>query len=267
MAREQHLLSGSRLQELKEGDMIAGKADVLIVDDDINLADTISDILMEKGYTTLTTHSAEEALKKMGEMEFAVVLIDIKLPVMNGVEAFKRIKEISPKTAVIMMTAFSVEELIKDALQKGAYGVLNKPLDIEKVITMIEAAKADEITVLVVDEDVNTQRALRDILESKGYAVAVAGSGEEAIEIIKRRPKDIVFIDLKLPLLNGLETGLVIRKINPKIAVVIMTAFRQEFGEMIEQALNSCACCCIYKPFDPKQVADIAEAIVKKIKE
>ena len=66
--------------------------------------------------------------------------MDIKMPMMNGVEAYRRIKKISPDSVVFMMTAHTVKELVREALEEGAYSILYKPLDIEKTIKLVKEA-------------------------------------------------------------------------------------------------------------------------------
>lgn len=114
---------------------------VLIVDDDSELCETLADILEAADFYVETAKGGEEGVKKIKERFFNVVLLDVKLPGMNGVDAFKEIKKISPKTRAIMMTAYAVEELIKEALNECAFSVLYKPFEIDKMLDLIEMAK------------------------------------------------------------------------------------------------------------------------------
>ena len=116
---------------------------VLIVDDNENLCMTLSFILNRKGYATTTVSDGSDAIKLAEETPFDLTLMDIRMPGMNGVEAFKKIKRLRPKVAVVMMTAYSVEELVQEALEEGAFGILYKPLDIDKVISLIEEVKGE----------------------------------------------------------------------------------------------------------------------------
>lgn len=114
---------------------------VLIVDDNSELCETLADILEMAGFDVESAEGGEEGIKKVKERFFDVVLMDIKLPGMNGVDTFKAIKKISPKTRAIMMTAYAVEALIKEALNECAFTVLYKPFDLDKVLDLIERAK------------------------------------------------------------------------------------------------------------------------------
>jgi CheY-like chemotaxis protein len=117
------------------------KASILVVDDNVNLARTTAMILKCKGYAVTTASNGGEALEKVKHQAFAIILMDIKMPVMNGVDTYKNIKVIRPEAVVIMMTAYAVEELIQEALAEGAYGVLYKPLDIEALTALINEAR------------------------------------------------------------------------------------------------------------------------------
>ena len=112
---------------------MAKKISVLVVDDDINFADSTIDLLNEKGFDSICAYSGKDGIVKAKEKAFDVILMDMKMPVMNGVETYREIKKISPKTVVIMITAYRVEDLIRDGIREGAYGLVRKPLDIDIV--------------------------------------------------------------------------------------------------------------------------------------
>jgi len=114
---------------------------VLIVDDDPELRETLADVLEMAGFGVETAGGGEEAIMKVKERSFDVVLLDIKLPGMNGVDTFKAIKKISPETRAIMMTAYAMEALINEALSACAFTVLYKPFEPDKVLELIEEAR------------------------------------------------------------------------------------------------------------------------------
>ena len=236
---------------------------VLIVDDDANCCSTLSRILEKKGYAATIAESGMRAIELVKGKPFDVILMDIKMPIMNGVEACKNIKRIRPAAVVIFMTAFSVEDLIKEAIKDGAYAVIRKPFDIDAVVNMIEKSRNGAL-LAVVDDDPNIGKTMKSVLERKGYGVATCLTGEEAIALAKDRPCDIFFVDMKLPVLNGLETYLEIKKTNPQAVVVMMTAYQQEMNELVRQAIEKGAYACLYKPFDMDKVLEIVEEIFKK---
>jgi two-component system response regulator HydG len=242
------------------------KASILIVDDNLSQCKTMSLILRHKGYAVATANDGPEAIQRVQESPFDIIFMDIKMPLMNGVETYRRIKEIRPEAVVMMMTAYAVEDLIQQALEEGAYGVVYKPLDIERLIAIIEEARQrrDGALVLVVDDDPGTCITLRNILTKKGYEVGIAPSGEEAIALARQKAYDILFIDMRLPVLNGLETYLAIRAINPQAVAIMMTAYRQEVAGLVEEALRNSAYSCFYKPLDIEELLRLVEEIVKR---
>ena len=113
------------------------KKSVLIVDDNVNLTKTMAFVLKRKGFTVSTAKDGLEAIDKVREQDFALIFMDIKMPQMNGVEAYKRIRKINSGIVVMMMTAYAVEDLIKEALEEGAIGIIYKPLDLDSVVALV----------------------------------------------------------------------------------------------------------------------------------
>ena len=167
------------------------------------------------------------------------------------------------------MTAYTVDELIQEALIEGAYGILYKPLDMNNVLSLIEKARESKEGgfILVVDDDPGTTITLRNILSKRGNIVGIAHTGEEAISLAHEKEYDVIIIDMKLPTINGLETYLAIKKIDSKIVAIMMTGFRQEMGDLVEAALTNNAYTCLYKPLDIDLLLKLIDNVLKLRKE
>lgn len=111
---------------------------VLIVDDDRDHADSVGDILTMRGYDVDIANSGEAGVAKFAAGRFDIVLMDVKMPGMNGVEAFFAIQQLRSDARVMMMTGFSVEQLVDEAMAKGALGTLRKPLAIPQLLHTLE---------------------------------------------------------------------------------------------------------------------------------
>ncbi|MFQ5800185.1 MAG: response regulator [Candidatus Hydrothermarchaeales archaeon] len=113
---------------------------ILIIDDDVGMCETLSDIFEEKGYIADVAHTGKEGLEKTRARFYNVALIDIKLPDMEGTEVLARLKTINPHIIAIIVTAFASLQSSIDALNKGAYSYILKPLDMDKVLATIRKA-------------------------------------------------------------------------------------------------------------------------------
>lgn len=245
------------------------EGNILLVDDNLSQCKTMAFILQRKGYRVTMAQDGPEAIALVEKNPYDIIFMDIKMPIMNGVEAYKRIKKIRPEAKVMMMTAYAVEDLVQEALQEGAYGIIYKPLDIEKVLNVILKARENKqgALILVVDDDPGTCTSLKNILKKKGFRVGTANTGEDAIKATQGEHFDIIFIDMRLPTLNGLETYLAIKKINPGAVAVMMTAYHQEMSELVEQAIHNNAYSCLHKPLDMSTMLNlISEILTRKEK-
>ncbi len=121
---------------------------ILIVDDDAELRENLSEVLKEAGYHTEGASSGKEAVEKCGSGEFDVVLLDFMMPKMSGIETLIELRRVSSRTKIIMVTAFATVENAVDAIKKGASDYISKPFKIDELLTtvrrVIEEAKFEE---------------------------------------------------------------------------------------------------------------------------
>ncbi len=113
---------------------------VLIIDDDDQLRFSFQKLLNEEGYTAETAPSGEAGLKKIEATPPDLVILDMRLPGMNGLETFKRINKMDPKLPVIIMTAFGTTETAIEATKMGAFDYILKPFDIPEMLDIIKKA-------------------------------------------------------------------------------------------------------------------------------
>ena len=239
------------------------KPTILVVDDNQDLLETFAMILKRRGYRVQTAGNGLSAINKFKEQNFDVTLMDIVMPEMNGVDAFKKIKEIQPGAPIILMTAYTDEELIQNAKNEGARQIIHKPIHIDQLIELINETAGNQ-PILIVDDDADICETLTQVLELQGYDALSASSGEEAVMMTKGTAFQIAIIDVKLPKIDGLETLLRLKEINPDIIVIMMTGFRNEVKEALDKAQAASAITCLYKPFDPAVAAELVKKIIEK---
>ena len=150
---------------------------IMVVDDDAGIRVTLEGMIEEEGYEVTGVEDGYRAIELAKEAPFALIFMDIKMPGINGVETYREIKKVSPQSVVVMMTGYSVEELIKEALEEGAYAVLYKPFAVEQIIGILQAVLKSTF-VLVVDDQAADRETMRAILEENGYTVSDAQDGE-----------------------------------------------------------------------------------------
>ena len=112
---------------------------ILVVDDNPAMADTLADILEAEGFKVHAANSGVEALKFMAEQPVDILLTDVKMPNMNGLELFQKARKLFPQLITIFMTAYSADELIQQGMAEGVKIVLTKPLEINFLLHLFSA--------------------------------------------------------------------------------------------------------------------------------
>ncbi len=113
---------------------------ILIVDDEKNYPPIIAAVLETEGYETLTAHSGSDAMSIFNHSDVDLVLADLKMPGMNGIELLEKIKAKDPDLPVIMMTAHGTVEKAVEAMQKGAHNFIQKPFDNDQLVVFVKKA-------------------------------------------------------------------------------------------------------------------------------
>jgi DNA-binding response OmpR family regulator len=104
---------------------------VLVVDDEPDFIELLREFLTVKGYEVIAASNGEEALRKVKEDRPHLILLDVRMPKMNGLEVLKQVREIDHEVGVIMVTAVNEEETGRQALKLGAFDYITKPLDLK----------------------------------------------------------------------------------------------------------------------------------------
>ena len=103
---------------------------ILIVDDEKEICTVLSDSLSQEGYRVFTAQNGKTALQLARKEKPDLILLDIKMPIMDGIEVLRRIKKMKRKIAVIMITAYGNLETARKAMKLGAYDFVTKPFDL-----------------------------------------------------------------------------------------------------------------------------------------
>jgi two-component system NtrC family response regulator len=151
---------------------------ILIVDDEKNYLLVLSAVLEEEGYEVLTALSGLEALETQKSSDVDLVLTDMKMPGMDGIELLERIKAYDPDLPVIMMTAHGTVDKAVEAMQKGAYSYILKPFDNERLILYVKRA-------ISVYQVVKENRRLRNAVESQYQFGKIIGKSKAMRDVFE----------------------------------------------------------------------------------
>jgi len=221
---------------------------VLIVDDDSDHAESLADVIEMRGHTVQLAYSGEEAIEQFRSADFDFVLLDVRLPGINGVETFLELKKIRPAVQVMLMTGYSVEQLVAQAIEGGALGVLHKPFAALQVLELLSKV-APRGRVLVADSDAEFVGSVVPILQMAGYAVEVAATGAEALDKMLNDPVDCLVLDMRLPVLSGAELYARLIKAGRAMPTVLVTGGHEDAEG--DPRLRSQIRGMLFKPFDP----------------
>ena len=226
---------------------------ILIVDDEADTCANLSDILTDLGYQVDTANDGFAALELVKKNDYDIALLDLRMPGMDGVELYRRIREVSAGTVAIVVTAYASSDTAKSARAAGAWQILPKPVNIGSLLNLVSEA-LDNPLILVVDDDRDLCENLWDVMRDRGYRVHLAHDVTDAERAVQHHDFQVVLIDMKLPSGDGGQVLRLLRQKDPKARTVIITGFASEMDTRVQQALAAGANAVCYKPFDVEKL-------------
>lgn len=239
---------------------------ILVVDDDLRLLKLLSDTLTTIGYKATTVTSASDALSRLANKSFDLVISDISMPEMDGFELLGKIRKAYPKLPVIFITGLARPDMIGKAHPEG---FLAKPFRISNLEELIErtlSGKEETVSsnssrILVIDDDDNFREMLIEALKVCDYKVIPAASPKEALELLKSVSVDAVITDIKMPVMDGVSLAKTIKEKHPDLPVILVTAYhvfeRYSFDDQQKVADG-----VLQKPFGLELIFDMLKKVI-----
>ncbi|KPA16460.1 response regulator receiver protein [Candidatus Magnetomorum sp. HK-1] len=248
------------------------KYKVLIVEDDPDALQQLARTVRKEGFEVIEAGDGEQGLKKFESDLPDIVITDLKMPGISGMEVLHTIKRTSPHTQVIVITAFGKIDTAILAIREGAIDYIKKPIDLDLILLAIGRAKEklDKYnkqpffpTVLLAEDDQVARSSLVRVIEKEGWKVLAAADGEETIKLFRKNKVDIVLLDIKMPKKDGIQTLKELREITKDFESIILTGYGNELDAI--NAMRSGAINFLRKPIDLDQMLISIEKAIEKL--
>lgn len=246
---------------------------LLIVDDDRVICEQLGKELKRNFFNVLMASSASSGLDILAKENVDILILDVKLPDMDGLEVLGRAKDLKPGCEVIVITGYGTQEIAIESLRRGAIDYVEKPFNLEELSAALGRAqerlsKRDELDyrykILVIDDEKSIVERLKQCITKEGYEAFGAFCGEEGLDIIENNKIDIIITDIQMDDINGIELFEKAKRMFPDIEGIMVTGFRDR--ELAIRALRSGAFDYIPKPVDLEELFISLNRAVEKIK-
>jgi len=237
-------------------------SDILVVDDDQNMRLTMAEILRDDGYTVHIAASGEEAVELCRTQTFRLILMDVRMPGINGLEAFRGIRQNCKRSQIVLMSAYTDPDLIESALREGVHAFLKKPVDMEAVGRLIAAVTST--SVLYVGELDATSQGLYDALLTGGYRPSLAPSIDDSLMLCQQICYDAVILDLEAVRGDGDAGFARFHAEMPEIPMILIHSGDAESVNEARSAILSGAMAELKRPFPPDAVLSLLEIVKKR---
>lgn len=249
-----------------------GKYKVLIVEDDVAGRKQLAKVIQKEGFEVITAGDGGEGLETLKEELPEIVVTDLKMPGMDGLEFISKARSLAPNIKIILATAFGETDVAIAALREGVLAYLKKPIDLDLLVAALEKA-SQEIAecrrtppfpaLLVVEDERTTRRFLVRALEKDDWEVLQAADGKEAMDIFRKSKIDIVLLDLMMPEKDGLQTLNEMRSLTHDFEAIILTGHGDESSAI--RAMRDGVASFLEKPVESGRLINVIEVALGKL--
>jgi CheY-like chemotaxis protein len=223
---------------------------ILVVDDDEDHARSLAELFEMEGHLPQLAFNGKDAVEAFRSGDFDLAFMDVMMPGMNGVESFLEIRKIRPEARVYMMTGYSVEQLLRQAMDQGAMGVISKPVNTKAILEALDGVEPAG-TVLVAENDADFGPLLRDLIRASGRKCELATDGQQALDMAMNGTVGVLILDLKMPLIGGIDVCRRLRQAGRVIPTIIITGNGPDHADTLAAIQDVAVSGILNKPFDP----------------
>ena len=240
-----------------------GSVPVLIIDDNVDFAENLKEVLEDEGIEAEIASCAADALRILEEVRPKVIVTDQRMPDMSGLGLCYAVRERWPGIPIVMITAYSLESVIREARITGVLSILSKPVDLAEFTSLIERVVAPSAQILVA-EDQDELRA--DLLEALQDIDGVVPHGvrtvQEALELIGQVHFDAAVLDMRLPDGDGVEVGDLLQgeDNDDSVPLLYITGYADDVQTKLAGRDGTAE--VIVKPFPPSRLLDALRRII-----
>ncbi|MCP4431943.1 MAG: response regulator [Gammaproteobacteria bacterium] len=193
---------------------------ILIVDDHQGMLNTLADILIDENYQVSTASSGNEAVMLCQRNKYQVIIMDVRMPRLGGVETLRLIKAYTKDTRIIMMSAYAVDELKYEAMQEGAVAFVQKPIDVESIIRLVE--RVEQPSILLVSQNIKGMDVLLSYLNQHDYRAYHTDSYSEVRDLVQQIFFSVIVIETDIN--TDCEENLheVLEEITPRSLLIVL---------------------------------------------
>lgn len=227
---------------------------VLLIDDEPVVRMTLAANLELAGFDVVSADSVSTALKALDAQRFDCVISDVRMPEVDGVTGLDQLRAIQPGLPAILVTGYDPDSVIPEALAKGAFTVLAKPVRIATLTRVVHACMRDPV-VLVVDDEEPFLETLVEGLRVGGLKVDCASGHEDASAMLASGRVDVCVLDLVLGDQSGADILVELQRQQPGLAIIAMTG--HDVNHLVREVLHGGALHCLKKPFQMDVLAKL----------